>query len=71
MPRYNSTLKKLVGHKITEHIKKQDIINLQAKLMELNYAPSTVQHFITMVSGIYQFAIDEKLISAKNPCQNF
>jgi integrase len=70
LQRYTATLKGLVGSKIAEHMKKQDIINLQAKLMKMNYAPSTVQHFLTMVSGIYQFAIDEKLIKISNPCES-
>ena len=36
----------------------------------MNYAPSTIQHFITMISGIYQFAIQNKLINIKNPCED-
>lgn len=68
--RYTATLKGLVGSKIAEHMKQQDIINLQAELMKLGYAPSTIQHFITMLSGVYQFAIDEKLIKTSNPCEN-
>lgn len=70
LQRYNATLKKLIGYKIAENLKKQDIVNLQAELMERTYAPSTIQHFITMVSGIYEFAISEKLIKTSNPCQN-
>lgn len=70
LQRYNATLKKLIGKRLAENIRKQDIINLQAKLMEMNYAPSTIQHFITMISGIYQFAIQEKLIKVDNPCEN-
>lgn len=68
--RYNATLKKLIGSKIAEHTKKQDIINLQATLMDIEYAPSTIQHFITMVYGIFKFAIDEKLVKIDNPCEN-
>jgi integrase len=70
LQRYTATLKELIGSKIAEHLKKQDIINLQAKLMKMGYAPSTIQHFLTMVSGIYQFAIDENLIKISNPCEN-
>jgi len=70
LQRYNATLKGLIGSQIAEYVKKQDIINLQAKLMKMGYAPSTVQHFLTMVSGIYQFAIEEKLIKTSNPCEN-
>lgn len=51
-------------------MKKQDIINLLAKLQYMGYAPSTIQHFITMVSSIYQFAIQDKLIKIENPCEN-
>jgi len=69
LQRYNATLKKLIGSEIAEHLKKQDIINLQAKLQDMGYAPSTTQHFITMVSGIYQFAIQDKLIKSENPCE--
>jgi len=69
LQRYNGTLKKLIGDEIAEHLKKQDIINLQAKLQDMDYAPSTIQHFITMVSGIYQFAIQDKLIKTDNPCE--
>ena len=69
LQRYNATLKKLIGNEIAEHLKKQDIINLQAKLQDMGYAPSTTQHFITMVSGIYQFAIQDKLIKTDNPCE--
>ena len=69
LQRYNATLKKLIGSEIAEHFKKQDIINLQAKLQEMGYAPSTIQHLITMVSGIYQFAIQDKLIKSENPCE--
>ncbi len=68
LQRYNATLKKLIGSEIAEHLKKQDIINLQATLQDMGYAPSTTQHFITMVSGIYQFAIQDKLIKSENPC---
>lgn len=70
LQRYNATLKKLIGNKIAEHTKQQDIIDLQAKLQTMNYAPSTIQHFITMISGIYQFAIQNKLINTKNPCED-
>lgn len=49
LQRYNATLKKLIGSEIAEHLKKQDIINLQAKLQDMGYAPSTIQHFITMI----------------------
>jgi len=70
LQRYNATLKGLIGSQIAEYVKKQDIINLQAKLMKMGYAPSTVQHFLTMISGIYQFAIEEKLIKTSNPCEN-
>jgi len=69
LQRYNVTLKKLIGDEIAEHLKKQDIINLQAKLQDMDYAPSTIQHFITMVSGIYQFAVQDKLIKTDNPCE--
>lgn len=69
LQRYNATLKKLIGNEIAEHLKKQDIINLQAKLQDMGYAPSTTQHFITMASGIYQFAIQDKLIKTDNPCE--
>ena len=70
LQRYNATLKGLIGSQIAEYVKKQDIINLQAKLMKMGYAPSTVQHFLTMISGMYQFAIEEKLIKTSNPCEN-
>lgn len=70
LQRYNATLKKLIGKKLAENIRKQDIINLQAELQNKGYAPSTIQHFITMISGIYQFAIQEKLIKIDNPCES-
>ena len=70
LQRYTATLKGLIGSNIAERMKKQDIINLQAKLQDMGYAPSTIQHFITMVSSIYQFAIQDKLIKIENPCEN-
>jgi len=70
LQRYNATLKKLVGSNIAEHQKKQDMVDLQATLMDMKYAPSTIAHFMTMMSSIFQFAIDDKLINIDNPCEN-
>jgi len=70
LQRYNATLKKLVGSNPIAYQKNQDMVDLQATLMDMKYAPSTISHFMAMMFGIFQFAIDEKLIKIDNPCSN-
>jgi hypothetical protein len=36
--RHNATLKKLIGSQIAKHTKKQDLINIQATLVDMKYA---------------------------------
>lgn len=65
--RYNKHFKDNLGTQSLQTIKKSHILKLQKKLIDLNYANSTINGLLQFGSTLFNFAIKDGLYEGLNP----